>query len=91
VVTNVFDQNQLVYFHLVPNPAQESVTVMLQNPSGKSLLAAVYDYSGRLVREVSIAANQSKINIDINDLSKGIYTVKISNDSFYRSERLIKQ
>ncbi|MFN5831664.1 MAG: lysyl oxidase family protein [Bacteroidota bacterium] len=91
VVTNVFDQNQLVYFHLVPNPAQESVTVMLQNPSGKALLAAVYDYSGRLVREVSIAANQSKINIDINDLSKGIYTVKISNDSFYRSERLIKQ
>jgi hypothetical protein len=91
VITDVVEKDNLLYFHLVPNPAQENVTVMLQNPSGKSLVAAVFDYSGRLVKEINIAANQTKVNITLDDMSNGIYFIKISNDSFYRIEKLVKQ
>lgn len=90
-ITNVIEKDNLLYFHLVPNPAKENVTVMLQNPSGKALVASLYDYSGRLVKEMNLAANQTKTSIAIDDLSEGIYFVKISNDSFYRVERLVKQ
>jgi hypothetical protein len=55
------------------------------------LTASVFDYSGRLVKEMNVAANQSKININLDDMSNGIYFVKISNDSFYRVEKLVKQ
>jgi hypothetical protein len=91
VITDVVEKENLLYFHLVPNPANDNVTVMLQNPSGKSLTASLFDYSGRLVKEMNVAANQSKINIDLDDMSNGIYFVKISNDSFYRLEKLVKQ
>jgi hypothetical protein len=91
VITDVVEKENLLYFHLVPNPANDNVTVMLQNPSGKSLTASVFDYSGRLVKEMNVAANQSKININLDDMSNGIYFVKISNDSFYRLEKLVKQ
>jgi hypothetical protein len=64
---------------------------MLQNPSGKALVASVFDYAGRLVKEMNVAANQNKINITIDDMNNGIYFVKISNDSFYRVEKLLKQ
>jgi hypothetical protein len=90
-ITDVVEKDNLLYFHLVPNPAKDNVTVMLQNPSGKSLTASVFDYSGRLVKEMNVAANQSKINISLDDMSNGIYFVKISNDSFYRLEKLVKQ
>jgi hypothetical protein len=91
VITDVVEKDNLLYFHLVPNPAQENVTVMLQNPSGKTLTASVFDYSGRLVKEINIAANQTKVNITLDDMSNGIYFIKISNDSFYRIEKLVKQ
>lgn len=91
IVTDVVEKDNLLYFHLIPNPAKENVTIMLQNPSGKNMVAAVYDYSGRLVKEMTISANQTKATISLDDVSSGIYFVKISNDSFYRVEKLIKE
>jgi hypothetical protein len=90
-VTNVVEKENLIYFHLVPNPANDNVTIMLQNPSGKSLTASLFDYSGRIVKEMNVSANQTKINFNLEDISSGIYFVKISNDSFYRLEKLVKQ
>jgi hypothetical protein len=90
-ITNVIEKENLLYFHLIPNPAQENVTIMLQNPSGKSMTASVFDYAGRTVKEMNIPANQTKVNIALDDMSSGIYFVKINNDSFYRVEKLVKQ
>lgn len=90
-ITDVVENDNLLYFHLVPNPANENVVVMLQNPSKKVMVASIFDYSGRLVKEMNIAAHLSKFNIDLNEMSNGIYFIKVSNDSFYRVEKLVKQ
>lgn len=90
-VTDLVEKDNLLYFHLVPNPTKEDVTVMLKNPSGKPMIVSVFDYSGRMVNEFNVPANQAKVNIALDEMSAGIYFVKVSNNSFYRVEKLIKQ
>jgi hypothetical protein len=83
-------QNNL-FFHLVPNPAKEQVTIYLQNPTGKNVTAEIFDYSGKVVLSMNLNSNQLKTNINLNELSDGIYFVKLSNESFYRVQKLVKQ
>ncbi|MCC6252210.1 MAG: T9SS type A sorting domain-containing protein [Bacteroidia bacterium] len=89
--TATVDQHDLLYFHLVPNPTNDVVNLTIQNVSGKALTASVYDYSGRLVEEFYIAPNKNNISFTTEEWRSGIYFVKVSNDSFYRIEKLIKQ
>jgi Tol biopolymer transport system component len=84
------NNKDIVYIGSTPQKAPQ-VIFKSEGASPKSLTASLFDYSGRLVKEMNVAANQSKINIDLDDMSNGIYFVKISNDSFYRLEKLVKQ
>lgn len=90
VVTAIIDKENLVYFHLVPNPAADMVKILIQNPSGKKLNMECFDYTGKLVSNVIIDANKTQVNLSLNEFNAGIYFVKISNDKFYRVQRLVK-
>jgi hypothetical protein len=55
------------------------------------MIVSVFDYSGKVINEMNVPANQTKVNISLDEFSAGIYFVKVSNDSFYRIEKLVKQ
>jgi hypothetical protein len=56
-----------------PNPAQESVTIQLQN-SNTSALINMYDFTGKQVLSSRIEQKQS---VEISALAEGIYLLNV--------------
>ncbi len=71
---------------LYPNPARESIKVKWK---GKAEQLHILDASGRLLK--SIAAPESGLLIDLNDLNRGIYFLQIQTTAEILNERFIKQ
>jgi hypothetical protein len=74
---------------LYPNPAS-SILNLDYRPSSESFIIEVYDVRGQLIirMENNSAINQS---INISDLSKGLYLLKVSDGKSVQSQRFIKQ
>jgi hypothetical protein len=77
-------------FHafLLPNPAQEQVRISIQKPDN---LADTYirlvSMTGVVVRNEKLAADTTEPDINLNQLSKGIYLVEITHGN----ERVVKR
>jgi acetyl esterase/lipase len=59
-----------------PNPASEFFTVQLENSAEQMQYIKLFDLTGRLVMEIS-NINSSEVKITREDLSEGMYMVKI--------------
>ncbi|MEI7594725.1 MAG: T9SS type A sorting domain-containing protein [Bacteroidota bacterium] len=72
-------------FLLYPNPASDILNIEVPENSSFQML----DINGKLVvAETAIMANQ-KQSIDVNNLTNGIYFIKINNDSFVNSKKVV--
>jgi hypothetical protein len=65
--------NQLKIY---PNPATNSINIVSEN-NIKHL--SIYNLVGKLVKEINITKNLNTTELAINDLSEGIYIVKITD------------
>jgi fimbrial isopeptide formation D2 family protein len=75
------DENQSkpeTMFKVYPNPASEVLYVNC-NSSSKSVEIGIYDINGRLVMETMAAANQPQ-QLDIANLSAGLYVIRIKDE-----------
>lgn len=75
---------------IVPNPAVESVMIYtgINRDSGS---LSIYTVEGRLVKNILV--NSNRLQLDINDLSSGIYLVDLRNEegNSIRKAKLLKQ
>jgi hypothetical protein len=86
-------QANAISMQLIPNPANEQVTISLNGLSKtqKSSLT-MYDIIGNIVLKDELIAKESQeVNYDIANLSKGVYIVEITNSNQKSVKRLIKQ
>lgn len=60
-----------------PNPTTGQLTVQLQNPLVEKTVLAISDVTGRMIKQLSIPARQSTIQIDASTLPVGRYFIKI--------------
>ncbi len=65
-------------FALYPNPAKSFVTLEFETLEENTLLQ-IFDINGRRVRTLDIKAGIETLQIDVSDLSKGVYTVMLGN------------
>lgn len=71
---------------LYPNPASKDICIKL--PSNETALLAIYNVCGSQVMNKTINANNK---IDISNLSKGLYIVKVQqNNAFYSQKMLVE-
>lgn len=75
-------------FSITPNPASTNVTVTITNRT-EPLKLQIADANGRIVRTQNITT-QTTI-IDVSNLSKGFYTVKITGSTASYTDKLIIQ
>jgi hypothetical protein len=68
-----------VAFSIIPNPAQDVVTIQLPNISNQPLSLTICDISGRLVQTIPIQGNTTTISTQ--QLATGMYLCKLSNSS----------
>lgn len=80
--------------NIYPNPASGNINIICNtNRSGRAAIT-IYDFSGRLVKTISLVKDSQAItrNIDISSLKNGMYVIKINIDNLpVSSGRFIKQ
>lgn len=79
-------------FTIMPNPSTDGKFVFnLTNTIVGEVYVNVYDQSGRIVFTETIQKGEEflKSSIDLSEKNKGIYVVKIHNDTFNITERIL--
>ena len=87
-VTLGIPENKLLSFEMYPNPASDVLTVQLPTGTEKAEVS-VFDYTGRLVSSKTISSNDS--TLDIQNISKGIYIIRVATNSKIGVQRFIKK
>ncbi|MEL6717954.1 MAG: T9SS type A sorting domain-containing protein, partial [Bacteroidota bacterium] len=84
---------QIEAFKIFPNPVQAQNTLTLELKTQRNFTAnvSVYDIVGRLVLqlETSISPNEERVDLDIKNLSKGVYTIAVVTEEQEVVERFI--
>ena len=77
-------------FYIYPNPAREILIIEFQkDKTFQNTTISIYNIQGQLCRQ--IVSNQSKTEIDIQDLSTGLYFVKLNNEKESFVSRFVKE
>jgi hypothetical protein len=71
---------------LFPNPVKNELTI---SNISKNVKISIYDLSGKLVMYKTAGSTTEKT--DVSNLTKGVYSVKVSDNTTTRTSKLIKQ
>ncbi len=84
LANNNFDANK---FSVYPNPAANIVNIAGNGINIKAI--EITDINGRVVKNVNINGTQTQVNI--SDLSQGVYMMKISSDEGVAIKKIVKE
>jgi len=87
-VTLGISENKLLSFEMYPNPASDVLNIQLPSGTDKAEVG-VYDYTGRLVSSKTISSNDS--SLDVQNISRGIYILRVTTDTKIGVQRFIKK
>jgi len=74
-----------------PNPANSTIQISLQNTSETLSSVSITDILGKNIRSVKVESGY-QTNIDIADLSQGVYFVEITtSNNLKQVKKLIKE
>jgi hypothetical protein len=76
-------------FSVYPNPADQQITVVLENVIGHSCEAIMYDMTGRKVAEFILNDNYNILNI--SSLESGIYLLQVKSENQTTFKKIIKR
>jgi hypothetical protein len=88
-ITGVDIETENNNIELYPNPASEFVDISFDRSNNDDLTLNIYNITGTLVKSEMLKQNQRQINI--GDLSNGIYLVEIKSNNFTENQKLIIQ
>jgi|GEM_PF-332912 len=77
---------------LLPNPAQDNVTIYYNVTNDLNIDIHVVDITGKIVREIARDANDAnQVQVNINDLTSGFYFVRLVSGDTVLSKKFVKQ
>ncbi len=76
---------------LFPNPANEDTRILFSNGLGRHAQVQLYDSFGRLVKDMAVPASASGVNLDLSDLSSGVFVVRVQDGNRVMQARLVKE
>jgi len=85
--TGLKDMNRPDHIHLYPVPATDKV--VLEFPVRQIVHLAVYDLLGNIVIQTELSGMQEEL--DIKDLSKGIYVIQVTGSDWTTQKKMIKE
>jgi len=89
VVAGLFDKKPHLKLDLYPNPATSKISVQIPDNLGETDLV-VFDISGRIMLQKSLNFTK-ETDLDIGDLAKGIYLVKIVSPLGHGVRKFVKE
>ncbi|MBN2867655.1 MAG: trypsin-like peptidase domain-containing protein [Flavobacteriaceae bacterium] len=82
------DEFEIKNFKVYPNPATNTLNINSKSDIEK---LTIYDINGRLINNISIKNNTINYQIDINNLSQGMYFLEIESNGRKSVEKFIKK
>jgi hypothetical protein len=84
------NQNSQQHLLLFPNPTGESVQVAFSLTQSQNISIEMYDASGKVVySRTKLLSGDTKELIDVKDLPKGAYVVKVSGKEISETKKII--
>lgn len=83
------DEPGIISLSTYPNPAVHTLNIRGEGLSGNNVIT-ITDMQGRVVRTHNITAAGSVISIPVQDLSNGIYQVRITGNEHIYQARIVK-
>lgn len=82
VLLDGIGENQSLIVEIYPNPASNMLNISFKNIKGENLTMELFSVQGLSVlnREVSNSGNENHLEIDISNLSQGIYFLSIKSN-----------
>jgi len=74
-------------FNIYPNPASNKVFIDLPNEAAYQI--SLTDISGKIVKQLETKIGKSMVEMNVNDLSRGMYLVELKNASNHILQKLI--
>ena len=76
---------------LFPNPANEVLNVTINSKNNESFDLAIADVTGKIVKRESyrLAKSFNDLQVDVKDLSKGIYSISLKTQSGIENRKFI--
>jgi arylsulfatase A-like enzyme len=74
--------------NIFPNPVSKTFTIQL-NDTYKNVEVEVLSITGKLIKKIN-SKNSANQNIDVSNLSSGIYMVRVKADGNFSVEKIIK-
>lgn len=88
-ITNVQEFEPISLIKAYPNPVIGSLTINLGSSSYNSV--AIYDMAGRIVYDNKNVNGLKELIIDVNHLSKGLFTLLLKGNNSEKTLKIIKQ
>ena len=76
-------------FSVYPNPASEVVTLTMNKAFNEKVIMNIYNATGMLIKTETLLQNQQQINM--GDLSNGLYIIEIRAKSWAGKQKLLIQ
>ncbi|MDX9798720.1 MAG: T9SS type A sorting domain-containing protein, partial [Bacteroidales bacterium] len=75
---------------MYPNPASQETKLVVTGLQGEVKIT-ISDVQGRIINTMSSKANNDKVEetLDVSDMAKGVYYVRLQNESINRTQKLI--
>jgi hypothetical protein len=84
---NDYSKNNTHFLNLYPNPASDKVTIITDMTEHSVI--SIYNLQGEILLQQQI--QQSKTNIDISGLAKGVYILRLNSNAWVEVSKLIKE
>ena len=81
-------QSKLLRFDMYPNPSSDIVNIQLPDGTTKASVG-LFDYTGRLIRTKEITPSDAQINV--SNLSQGMYLIRVTSDRKVGAKQFIKR
>jgi hypothetical protein len=76
--TSVNDDKLEHSLRVYPNPASDRITIESASPLRNDAIAEILDARGQVVRRMTFQRGDSRITMDVQDLSSGAYAVRVT-------------
>lgn len=85
-------ETKVIQLELYPNPTSNDITINYDGFSNDVVRLQITDLSGRVMKEVNLldASESNQFNVQMNDLSNGIYFINIFDGENRHVEKVIK-
>ena len=83
--------NDLTSIKLYPNPIIDRLNVKLENPIQQDGVIRVYDIWGKLLQDRRIISGTSQVNLNLDNLTSGVYFIEVQEGEKAVRKRVVKR